>query len=251
MHYGFCFLAIVPVRSQASDKSEMVSQMLFGDVFQILKEEEKWLQIKTAFDNYEGWIDKKQCFPISEKEYSEIKSTWNYTITDKVGTIQINDNSFPIVLGSVLPKEDTFILEEKEFRIFSEKKSFSDFSLLEIIDYYKGTPYLWGGRSPLGIDCSGFVQNVFKIIGVSLPRDASQQALYGNEINIFKDIQPYDLLFFSNKENRIIHVGIALSDQRIIHASGYVRIDRIDEKGIWNEELNQYTHQLHSAKRVL
>ena len=250
MKYGFCFLAVVPVRSQASDASEMISQMLFADVFQLMAIEDKWAKVKLAFDGYEGWIDKKQYFEISEEEYFEIQKNWKSTITNTTGTVLIDNQTFPITFGSMLPNEDSVVLAGKKIVFLSEKKQISRFSTVEIIDLYKGVPYLWGGRSPLGIDCSGFVQNVFKIKGVALSRDAYQQANQGNEVYSVKDIKPYDVMFFSNEKGKIIHTGIALEDNKIIHASGFVRIDRFDEKGILNE-YGIYTHLFHSVRRML
>ena len=115
---------------------------------------------------------------------------------------------------------------------------------------YLNAPYLWGGRSPFGIDCSGFTQLVFKFAGIKLQRDAYQQGGQGSIINFIEEVQPGDLAFFSNDEGAIIHVGIMLKDNRIIHSSGKVRIDKIDHFGIYNAETKKHSHLLKLIKRM-
>ncbi len=112
-------------------------------------------------------------------------------------------------------------------------------------------PYLWGGRSPAGIDCSGFTNIVYKLAGIRLRRDAWQQSEQGILINFIDEARPGDLAFFQNEEGKIIHVGIILQQQKIIHASGRVRIDTIDHYGIYDEELKKYTHQLRLIRRMI
>ena len=121
----------------------------------------------------------------------------------------------------------------------------------EIAQSLLNVPYQWGGRSPMGMDCSGFTQVVFKILGKKLLRDAWQQAEQGVLVNFIEEIQPGDLVFFDNEEGRIIHVGIALANHKIIHASGCVRIDNLDHHGIYNTETRKYSHNLRIIKRVL
>jgi gamma-D-glutamyl-L-lysine dipeptidyl-peptidase len=113
------------------------------------------------------------------------------------------------------------------------------------------SPYLWGGKTPFGIDCSGFTQMAYKLAGIKLRRDAWQQAEQGHTINLLEETEPGDLAFFDNDEGNIVHVGIILRDHKIIHAAGKVRIDSIDHYGINNKELKKYTHKLRLIKRMV
>jgi cell wall-associated NlpC family hydrolase len=258
MSFGVCCLSVIPVRADVSDKSEMVSQLLFGETFSILSSSKGWTKIAIDHDSYEGWIDEKQFISLSSKERSQIQSNPKYYSTDLVHDInQKNDFSFPILSGSTLYNASSleFTLGEKTYS-FNGNTINADIQptaaqLIMNAQLYLNSPYLWGGRTPLGIDCSGFVQVVARLSGVSLPRDTRQQVNEGELINLISEAQPGDLAFFENAEGRIIHVGILLDNAQIIHASGKVRIDTIDHQGIFRKDTQKYSHQLRVIKRII
>lgn len=255
---GICRLSIVPVRAVASDQSEQVTQLLFGDHYTITatSENKKWFRIKIFFDEYEGWIDAKQHYPISEEYFEQINNS-DYKITmDYTSSILFKKQLINIVIGSVLPiaTNELFKIEE-QLAFNGEAKSLNqkrEYEFLKLIAYrYINTPYLWGGKSPFGIDCSGFTQQVFKIVGYKLQRDARKQALQGDIVEGLSQALPGDLVFFKNPEGRVNHVGIFLEGNQVIHASGKVRVDKIDEKGIFNAETEKYTHLLATIRRIM
>ncbi len=238
MRYGICNLSVVPMRKDASHTSELVSELLFNDIYKIVDENEEWLKIQCMYDSYEGWIRKLQHNEISDEEYNEYISKEKYIVNVPVTYHEDMILSF----GSK-------VFENIEGTVPLSKNYNSDV-LIESAFKMTNIPYRWGGKSVMGIDCSAFVQLCAKVAGYKLPRDASQQYEFGNIVNNLSEAQSGDIAFFESKDHRIIHVGILLSPNMIIHASGKVRIDRIDDTGIFNNELNQYTHYLCKVKRL-
>ncbi len=249
MQYGICNLSIVPLRLEPSDKTELVSQVLYGDYFKVLELRKHWSKIRLAFDSYEGWIDNKQYQEITEDQYKTLhKSTPNLSI-DLVEFIQDHNNQLhPILLGSSL--NGLSILNHTHDGNTTEGKKNKN-NLIQTAFLYLNTPYLWGGKTPFGIDCSGFTQMVYKLNGYKLLRDASQQATQGEALSFIEESEPGDLAFFDNNEGNIIHVGIIMKDNYIIHAHGKVRIDRLDHSGIYNVDNNTHTHKLRVIKKVV
>ena len=257
MNYGLCPLSVVPIRSSAADKSEMVSQLLFGELVEILEQKGSWWRIRCLWDNYLGWVDRKQIAPITPSEKQRYESNIAYSL-EIVQGIMAEDFFVPITLGATLSDFDgiNFFYNNRNCTFSGQVINPAEIRpsgdlLLKIARRYLHAPYLWGGRSPLGIDCSGFTQMVFKMMGIALPRDAVQQVERGRLIDFIEQGQAGDLAFFENRKGRITHVGLLLPDGHIIHASGRVRIDRIDHYGIFNEEDQRYTHKLRVVKRVL
>ena len=258
MNFGVCCLSVIPVRADVSGKTEMVSQLLFGETFSIISFSKGWAKIITDHDKYEGWIDEKQFTPLSADEHSKILSSSKYYSTDLVHELnQKNVGTLNIVPGSILYNSTAaeFILGNETFsfdgKMLKEDIQPSGEKLIKNAFLFLNSPYLWGGRTPFGIDCSGFVQIAARLSGISLPRDTREQAEEGEMINLISEAKPGDLAFFDNTEGRIIHVGILLDNGQIIHASGKVRIDTIDHQGIFNEETKKYSHQLRVIKRIL
>jgi len=253
--FAICNLSVVPVRKEASDKSEMVSQLLFGEMVEILDKQDNWRKIKIIYDDYSGWVDKKQLMSVSDEEILQNKNSTSVLSADLVQlALWAKSQICPIVFGSTLPlyNNHKFRIGETEYtfegNIVEVKKP--DLSrILENAYMYLNSPYLWGGRSPFGIDCSGFTQMVYKLCGIKLYRDAAQQAEQGLTVNLIEESKPGDLAFFDNVERKITHVGIILNSSQIIHSSGRVRIDKLDHQGIFNEETKSYSHNLRLIKR--
>jgi hypothetical protein len=257
MKPGICRLSLIPVRKDPSEKSEMVSQLLFGETFRVDEKAGEWYHITTEYDNYNGWIDKKMFSEASEDYYLKLKQDSCIINNFPVIKLAIPGNGHLLVpAGSTLGNlaEGKFIeLDGIRYRLANStiKRIINkNDSIIRTALKFMHAPYLWGGRSSFGFDCSGFIQIIYKIHGTRLPRDAWQQASVGQIVKEVKDICEGDLVFFSDAGNNIIHVGIALSNSKIIHCSGMVRIDNLDQHGIFNVDLKSYTHHLHSIRRV-
>ncbi len=249
MQYGICNLSIVPLRFEPQDTSEMVSQVLYGEHFKVLEQRKKWSKIRLAFDKYEGWIDNKQYLEITEQKYKNFDHKPQSLVGDMVEFVSCHENQLmPIPLGASLKALDFFKHHYEGARIL---ENLPKETIVETAFLFLNAPYLWGGRTNFGIDCSGFTQMVYKLTGYQLLRDASQQATQGEPLSFIEESEPGDLAFFDNDEGAITHVGIMMKDNYIIHAHGKVRVDRIDHTGIYNVEKRTHTHQLRVIKRII
>ncbi len=256
MQHGICLIGLAAVREEASHKSQMVTQLLFGDLFQVTEKKDDWVKIVLTYDNYEGWVAKNQIKLISSESYSELL---NHPIIISGDIIQVltnitTGNSFLISAGSTMygTYQDNFSILGEEYK-YCGNLSIVDNSALQTVNnalMFLDAPYLWGGRSAMGIDCSGFMQIICKMAGIKIPRDASQQVNSGFPVNLINEAQPGDLCFFDNHEGHITHVGMMIDEHHIIHAHGKVRIDLIDHNGIFSKDLKKYTHQLRVINRV-
>lgn len=248
MKYAYCNVSVSPLRKEADDRSEMISQILFGESCTVLSTSDNWAHIKCTNDGYEAWIDSKQITETPQLLES------SFTTFELVHSYIYKDFHIPILLGSSLPDFDGL-----NFKIDTQKYLFQGLTLennlsnleniRKIALKYLHAPYLWGGRSPFGIDCSGLTQMVYKFLGINLPRDAYQQAEIGSNIGFLEESKIGDLAYFG-KEEKITHVGILIGKNEILHASGKVRIDTIDHFGIYNNETSKYTHKLKTIKRI-
>jgi hypothetical protein len=269
MEFGICLLSIIPVRRESSHTAEMVTQILFGELYRVVEKENTWLRVQLVYDNYEGWIDQLQSRFIGEHEFLRLADSETAVTTELVQLMshETRRTMIPIFMGSSLPG-----FEEQRLRVDQEVFYYdgltSDLSSLENISgpaavlktrqqiihdaiLYLNAPYMWGGRSPFGIDCSGFVQMVYKLKKIKLLRDAAQQATQGEVISLLAEAEPGDIAFFDDEEGKIIHVGLIMDRSRIIHCSGKVRIDSIDHEGIYDQEKQTYTHKLRLIKRIV
>ena len=259
MSFGFCHYSVIPVRSEPAHRSEMCTQLLFGELYAVLDSFDDWLHIRIIFDNYEGWIHKTSSLEIGESEFRRLQELPCRVSTEVVQLIENRSKQFyfPILIGSSFHglQEQSFAAGDTEYFFEGDTDAIpqacSREKIVEMSVMYLNAPYAWGGRSPFGIDCSGFTQMTYKIAGVQLLRDAAQQATQGETISFISDAKPGDLLFFDDDEGLITHTGILMPHGRVIHASGSVRIDKVDHQGIFNPQTGEYTHQLRLIKKIL
>jgi hypothetical protein len=255
--FAICPLSNVPIRSNSTHKSELVSQLLFGELVEVLENKgRQWAKVRCHWDNFIGWVAANQLKPITPSEFQLFQEHYGYCL-EVMHPVMADNHYLPITIGAQLPNFDGihFKLGDMQYT-FSGQAVFpadvensTDF-LIKIARRFLNAPYLWGGRSPFGIDADGLVQVVFKIIGVALPREASQQVYIGEEVDFVEQSRTGDIAFFENKAGKISHVGIILPENRIIHAFGRVRIDKVDHYGIYDEEQQRYTHQMRVVRRV-
>ncbi|HRI28016.1 MAG TPA: C40 family peptidase [Chitinophagales bacterium] len=251
-------LSVIPVRSEPSDKSELVTQLLFGETVTLQQTQRQWLQIKCAHDDYIGWIDQKQVLPIMPDEFTLLSQTPAVFAGSPIHKASVNGRQTYVLWGSVLPHFGKIQQQVGGYAYAYKGKVLAPNvmqpvlpkTLLAYSRKLLNAPYLWGGRSLFGIDCSGFTQLVFKAGGYALLRDAYQQATQGSPIANYKQLLPADLVFFHNPEGKIVHVGIYMGGSNIIHASGMVRIDRLTTAGIVNAQTGNITHNLAGIRRV-
>lgn len=250
---GICQLALIPMRKEPSQISEQVSQVLFGETFDITEENEAWYFIRMHFDGYKGWISKKMATILE----SELPKEHVY-VKDALARIILPGKEpefIHIPGGSTLIPSETGFTGSNIFYTLDPVCTLhhlgSPIEIEEVARKFLHAPYLWGGRTIFGIDCSGFTQIVYKMNGIGIPKDAYQQAEIGEPVQFVEDTRTGDLAFFDNEEGRITHTGIILGKSQIIHASGEVRIDKFDHQGIFNEEDNAYTHKLRLIKRII
>ncbi|SMC97173.1 C40 family peptidase [Pedobacter nyackensis] len=256
--FGICRVAVAPLRAGQSDKAEISSQLLFGDHVEILEKTDKWWLVRNEYDGYEGWMDYKQLASLNHEQFVRNQDCNHMAPAQTVNTIIAADGSkYYLSPGSNLPAyadKHCYLGDEKFEVSFSAHVLNPEVDVDELIDtalFFRNAPYLWGGKTTFGIDCSGFVQIVFKLNGLKLKRDAWQQAEEGEVVDFLPEVQAGDLAFFDNSEGRITHVGMMLNANEIIHASGKVRIDPMDSQGIYNAELGKYTHNLRIVKRFV
>lgn len=257
--FGIVTHPLVPVRAANSELSEMTTQLLFGERVRVLEHTEKWIYLENCADKYQGWVDTKMIQLISEKVFMEMDKAPQIRLEGVIHSVYNETKQINTLIpaGSLI-----YSLDNESFNLNGEVWSFIDsFSfatekydaqtIIHLAKEFLNAPYLWGGKSILGIDCSGLTQLVFAIGGYLLPRNASQQVQLGVQIDFISEVQAGDLAFFGDNEDRITHVGIFVDNEQIIHASGWVKIERIDPYGIISSTTGQYSHQLKSIKRII
>lgn len=249
MSYGIANLSIASLRIEPSDASELLSQVLYGDRFKVTERRKKWSKIRLDFDRFEGWIDNNQYLEISEIEYQTLVDQPQKLSADLIEfVLDQNDQLITIALGSSLIALDFL---NHSFDGTSIAGIQTKQNIVENAFMYRNTPYLWGGKTPFGVDAAGFTQMVYKLNGHKLYRAVEQQAKQGEALSFIEESEPGDLAFFDNNEGQITHVGIIMADNYIIHAYGKVRIDRLDHSGIYNRDVKMHTHKLRVIKKII
>lgn len=252
MNPAICTVPIAPVRSEAAHRSEMTNQLHFGELLEVLEEKEEWLRVRSTFDGYEGWVTVHLVSMLP----AQLPQASYYT-TDLLSTARFREQDIHVPAGTMLTGFDpaTGKLWHPDYSFhgaFRHAQDGPDFLLLKKqASRWLNAPYLWGGKTVLGVDCSGFVQTLFKPHGIRLLRDAYQQAEQGVAVDRVADTTPGDLAFFQNEKGRVTHVGMVYGTGQIIHAAGKVRIDTLTDEGILVEETGRRTHNLHSLRRIL
>lgn len=255
-----CIVAVAPLRAEAAHRSEMVSQLLFGELAEVIEGNPQlptgsFVRLRMLLDGYEGWCQSAQLALLPDV----LRINQNYPIASAhSNTVFINETPMQVPFGAAIGlfHQQTNDIAGMQIKYTGQlhdpvNQSFDSSLLKQIALLFLNTPYLWGGRSIWGIDCSGFVQQVYRYFNQYLPRDAYQQAELGEDIGFLAEAQCGDLAYFDNAEGKITHVGIMLGPDAIIHASGKVRIDRIDQAGILNTDTGERTHQLRIVKRLI
>lgn len=258
MNYALSPISVIPIKVSPLDKSEMVSQLLFGEMVEILLTKGKrWTKIRCLYDNIVGWVYSNQLTLLTPSEKELYQENFAFSL-ELMHPVMDAEYSRPICIGAKLPNFDgiRFSLAEKYFTFSGQAIFPNDLKpttevVLKFARKYMFAPYAAGGRSPLGIDSAALIQLVFSFVGIQLPRFASYQVEQGVTVDFVQQAQAGDIAFFENKAGNITHVGLLLQDKYIIHCSGHVRIDKVDHFGIYNEQLKKYTHKLRIVKRLL
>lgn len=252
LQYGICQVSAAPIRASESDRSEIVSQLLFGELAEIMEVGKPWIKVRCVADGYVGYMDFKQLHYIDEADFEKNMRHMPYIVQDEELHAEGPGGIIRILIGSSLPffDEGIFKIGTQKFTLILEEELTAGRTIAETASIFLNAPYLWGGRSLHGIDCSGYTQIVAKLHGYQLPRDASKQVHVGEAIE-YADREIGDFVFFVNSDEHVHHVGILIEKNKILHASGWIREDKLDKKGIFREDFDEYTHRFHSIKRVL
>jgi hypothetical protein len=257
MTYAICPVSAAPVRNTSSHKSEMISQLLFGELVEVLEMKgRQWVKIRCCDDNFVGWIASNQIEIVTPSEYENYRNNFAF-VFDFFQPAHAEKHFLPLMIGSRLPDFDgmQFILGERKYAfsgraVYPQDAQRDSEIIVKLAKKYLNVPFLWGGRSAMGIDAAGFVQVICRMSGMQLPREADEQIYSGENVGFIDHALPGDIAFFENTRGRITHVGVILDNKQIIHAYGKVRIDSIDHFGVFNHELKRYTHKLRLIKRI-
>lgn len=253
---AICCVPVSPIRAEPAHRTEMVSQLIFGECCEVLEQtREQWSRVRVQYDGYEGWCTSSHLTEIDEKEFGAARTPLT---PEWVSSLEYNGHPMMVPMGSHLTSMKNGRAQWRKNHVHYKGKTWDPGahaidarSIRRLTLKFLNIPYIWGGKSVFGLDCSGFVQTVYKFLGVQVLRDANQQATQGEAVGFLEETKTGDLAFFDNEEGKITHVGILLNANEIIHASGKVRIDKIDNMGIVQSDSDQRTHRLRLIKRIL
>jgi len=256
MKFGICNLTLIPLRASADHRSEMVSQLLFGEVYKVTQANKHWLKITATDDGCEGWITVEQHVELPKERYTEFKKSPLCLSDELVDVLEDQQQQLTtVVLGSRMPlmQDHTICFNEQRYLFQGAVTSGTPnkANLINTAFRYENVPYVWGGKTPFGLDSSGFTQMVYKLNGIQLKRNAADQATQGEVLSFIEESAPGDLAFFDDQEGQIIHVGLILENHHIIHVDGKVRVDQLDQSGIFNRALQKHTYKLRVIKKIV
>ena len=231
---------------------------MFGEYLEILSKKDKnWFRVRCTWDDVIGWMDPKQLYILKEKDASALKPCTTYTMEHLYG-ISSESETIPIPIGSSLPGFDGINISLPFGRytynggiVDTKKITDSAALLINIAKRLIHSPFMKGGRSVLGIDNSGYVQLVYKMTGIDLPRTCAEQAKLGEDIGFMLEAKQGDLAFFEDTSSQIIHVGLVMNSDQIIHVHGRVRIDRLDQQGIYDKKKRRYIYKLRTIRSII
>lgn len=251
MQYGLGHLSVIPIREGSDPLATLVSQVLYGDCYKIKEERKYFSRVQLVFDGFEGWVRNDQIKKISEEKFLTLTSSKSPIYNgDFISYVTTEKNELiPVVLGSRL--DSCRFLEHQSDKISETISGHKKYNLIDTALLYLNSPFLSGGKTPFGIDSSGFTQMVYRIHGEKLLRTTQEQSTQGEALSFIEESEPGDLAFFDDTDGSINHVGIILEDNYIIHASGHVRIDRLDHTGIFNTDERRYSHNLRVIKKII
>lgn len=256
---GIVLHSVVPVRVEPKESAEQETQLLFAETCTIVDEQPRWLRVKNDEDGEEGWVDRKMVTRLSEQEWEQVEKADKKAMVRMPMAYAVSENNgqtIPLTASTRLMnyQNGRFEMLGVGFRIDETMVAewpltMNTENLMQVVRFFLNTPYLWGGKNALGMDCSGFSQVVLSLFGCALPRNASAQAKTGTAIDRLDEAQAGDLVFFDHEDGKISHVGIVLDRERVVHCSGRVKVEKWDEKGIWNMEKGEYSHHLVMIRR--
>ncbi|NNE27742.1 MAG: C40 family peptidase [Saprospiraceae bacterium] len=254
---GICKIALASLRKLPDHKAQLISQVLYGEKVHVISQRNKhWWRVVCDWDQTVGWVDPKQ-FEFNHFKFPQLLETESQSFAlEHFHGITTEQKTVPIMLGSNLyscdglnVKMPTGKFQYTGQHVDLEQSKHSRKLLLNISRRFLHAPYFEGGRSITGTDASGFIQIVFKMIGINIPRYPEEISVLGDDIGFYNEAVPGDIAFFGKGNKDISHIGVIIEDGLILHAYGRVKADRLDQQGIYDLDEKRYTFKLRSIRR--